>query len=626
MNVVDYAIVAGFMLGLLVLGFFLSKRAGKNSEEFILAGRKLPWWLAGTSILATGLNASTMLQDARKIRQDGISGLWFTWRGIINMFVANIWFNRLWRRAGFTTQMEFYQARYTGWPATFSRLYDSLIYGVLVAAIWASTGIVGMKKIAAVLLDLPTNFVVLGFTVSSDATVILVLILITLVYSAASGVYGVVWTDLIEFAVAFLCSLMLMTIVFREVGWSGGLRESIDGLGSQGDYLLRLLPVFGPVLLFYLLDPIFHQGGYNPHIQRALCVKNEREVLFTAIYNATVNFVLKPWPYYVCGLCGIFIISDTELMATFGGVAGPDGIVVPDYEKVYPALVEKYLPVGFMGLMVAGFLSAFMSSFDTNIHNSTSIFLNDLYRPYISKNKSEKHYIFSMRVYMVVITIITASIGLLADDILTLTFLAFSIMQSVGYIKLLRFIWWRVNGAAEVAAQVTSLITTAIFFSPYGLVVINTVMEATGQSGNDAFFVTRQLCLASAATVISIIAVFLFKPEPMDKLVAFYKRVRPFGWWEPVITEAGEEFRNREPVGILIAMTVSGIVAILALVFTAVGFFLAFGLFTVIALTISVAGYIVFFIMVQKLYPGGGEFTGDRINPSNQVALTTNQS
>lgn len=610
MTPIDYIIVAAFMLGLLLLGLLLSKRAGKSSEEYILGGRKMPWWLAGTSLLATGLSASTMLQDARKIRQDGISGLWFTWRGLIHNFVASIWFNRLWRRARFTTQMEFYQARYSGWQATAARLYDSLIYGIIVASIWAATGIVGMKKIAAVLLDLPETFLFAGMEIPSSTAVIAILLVITLIYSAAAGVYGIVWTDFIEFIVAFVCSVILMVIVYSKIGWGSNLRENIESLGEQGENLLRFLPVFGPIMLFFFLDPFIHQGGYNPNTQRSLCVKNEREILYTSIYSAAVNFAVKPWPYYVCGLCGIFIISDAELLSMFSSVVGPDGVAIPDYEKVYPLLVERYLPTGLLGLMIAGFLSAFMSSFDSNIHNSASIFLNDLYRPYVAKNKSEKHYVFTTRLYMVFITIVAAMIGFYSDDILSLTFFAFSIVQSVGYIKLLRFIWWRVNGSAEIAAQICSLITAVIFFSPLGKQILDYMMEIIGQTGNDAFFVARQTALATGSTIVSIIAVLVFKPEPMDKLVAFYIRVRPFDWWEPVIREAGEEYRNKEPIPLLIVMTFSGIAAVLSLVFAAAGFFLAYYHVLAISLVTGLIGFSTFFYTVAKVYPNGGENPG----------------
>jgi len=226
MAALDWMVVLFFLVGLLVMGFFLAKRAGKSSEEFILAGRKLPWWLAGTSIIAAALNASTMLQDSRKIREDGIGGMWFTWRWIFSTAISTIWFDRLWRRARFTTQMEFYQARYSGYGAVFARIYDSIIYGIVVAIAWASIGVIGMKKILPILFDFPQVLNFAGISIPTNVLMVIVLIGVAAIYSIASGVYGVVWTDLVEFLVALGSSYILVFLVYKEVGGNVGLQKN----------------------------------------------------------------------------------------------------------------------------------------------------------------------------------------------------------------------------------------------------------------------------------------------------------------------------------------------------------------------------------------------------------------
>lgn len=604
MHLLDYIVIVSFLVFLILLGLWLARRAGKNTDEFILAGRSLPWWLAGTSMAAAGLNASTMLQDSRKIRQDGIAGMWFTWANVIGGIIASVWFIRLWRRGRFTTQMEFYHARYTGWKANFTRVYDSVVYGVVVAAIWASVGVVGMRKIADVLLDLPETLVVFGVGIDSDLAVVVGLILVTLIYSAASGVYGVVWTDLIEFGVAMLCSYILLFHVFREVGWNVGLREKMEGLGAEGERILTLVPEFGPVLLFFfLIGPLLNQGAYNPHIQRFLAVKNEREVVFTTLYNAIVNLVLKSWPYYIIGLAGIFIVSDAYLLEAYEGILTPKGEVIPDYEKVFPALIEMYLPVGLVGLMVVGFLAAFMSSFDSNIHNSAAIFINDLYRPYLVRDQSPAHYVRITRWYMVIITGIAATIGLLADDILFLTMVAFSVMQAVGFIKLLRFIWWRVNGASEITAQVVSLLSTAFFLSPLGKEAVLHVMDWAGQSGNDAFYVWRLILLTSGSTLSSVAVVLLTKPEPMEHLCAFYRRVHPFGFWGPVKAACQLPESPADSVPLMTLLTLSALGLVYGLLFAVLGLFLAFWSLSIPALGIAACGAVGTKFCLSRMYP-----------------------
>jgi len=608
MEIVDYVVVAVFLLGVLMLGIRLSKKAGSSTDEFILAGRKLPWWLAGTSISATGLNASTMLQDSRKIRQDGIAGMWFTWGNAISLMFGTVWFSRLWRRAGFTTQMEFYHARYRGRAPTICRFYDVVVYGIVSASIWASTGLVGMKKVAHVLLGLPPTVTLLGMELESGTVVVVVLVVITLIYSAASGVYGVVWTDLIEFFIALFVSYVLLWKVFGEVGWNVGLREKLEGLGAQGDHILQLLPAFGPVLLYYLiLNPILNQGGYNPHIQRYLGMKDEREVVRAAVFNAVLNFGLRPWPFYMCGLCGIFLVSDAAILEQFAPIVSPAGELLPDHEMVFPMLVTQYLPAGLVGLMVAGFLSAFMSSFDTNIHNSTAIVVNDLYRPYLKPNREEQHYVRASRVYMVVVTALASIVGIMVDDILSLVMLAYAVMTSAGWVKILRFVWWRVNGAAELAAQASSLTLTVLIISPWGEPIVRSLMDLTGQSGNDGFFVVRNLLLIGVSTLVSLVAILFTKPEPMDHLVDFYRRVRPFGWWGPVREACGEDVPQPDSMKAMSVLTIGSLAFIFGIVFSVLGFLLAFWTLAACSIASAVVGWFVMKWGLAQLHPLGEE-------------------
>ncbi len=603
MHVIDYLIVAFFLIGLLVLGWWLSKRAGKSTDEFILAGRNMPWWLAGASLLATNLNASSMLQDSRKVRQDGIGGLWFTWRSMISAVIGSVFFNRLWRRAGFVTQMEFYHCRYHGRGADVARTFDSVIYGIIVAAMWASIGLVGMKKIAAVLLGLPTEFVFLNTVWNTDIVVIIMLLIITLTYSAASGVYGVVWTDMVEGAIALIATYVLMIMVLADVGGPAQLRHDLLA-HTDGEMLLSLMPSVGAVFVFFIVFSVMEQGGYNPHIQRSLCLKNEREVMLTTLYSEILNRVIKAWPYYICGLAGIFLISDSYLLENFDPGIGPDGAPIADYEMVFPALVRQYLPVGLTGLMAAGFLSAFMSSFDTNIHNSTCIFTNDIYRAYVAKGKTEKHYVRASRVYMIAVTILAALIGILVNDILYLFMFAINVMQSVGMIKLIRFIWWRSNIWGELSAQVCSIIITILML----MGTMDTAAEwLVGvfdvELNNDTKWVARTALLWFSSTTVSLIVVLLTPPEPMDRLVEFYERVRPFGFWGPVRKHSRVEYGPSDSLLWLTVLSVSIITTVLALIFLFMGILLAWWAVVLWSLPFAVSGGLLYHYAIRKLYP-----------------------
>ncbi len=628
MHWIDFTIVGVFMFTMLGIGFYLSRRAGKSTDEFILAGRNMPWWLAGTSLLATGLNASSMLQDSRKVRQDGLGGLWFSWRSIISASVGSVFFSRLWRRAGFVTQMEFYHARYAGWRADSARLFDTVLYGMISAPMWAAIGLVGMKKVAAVLLGLEPTFNWLGYSWSTDLVVVLSLVVVTLIYSAASGVHGVVWTDLGEAFIALVATYALLIIIYVQVGGPSGLNSLLSGHEDSAK-LMSLVPwsddgsgfrtvviVFGFFIVFSLLE----QGGYNPHIQRSLCVKNEREVMRTTIYSGVMNFAVKSWPYYICGLAGLFLISEEYLLTHFPAAIAADGTPTADFEMVFPALVTKYLPVGLVGLMVTGFLSAFMSSFDTNIHNSTSIFTNDLYRSYLAKGKTDSHYVAASRWYMVFATVVASAIGIMVNDILLLFIFLLGVMQSVGLVKLLRFVWWRTNGWGELVAQVFSIGITSLIllerillqFGCENLVLfdgfVRMAIQATGLSvTNDTFYVFRTLALVGTATTASVVAILLTKPEPMDKLVSFYERVRPFGVWGPVRAHTQVKPGQSDHLGWLTGLSMSMMAVIFGCVFAFLGILLARWVILGFSLPVVAIGFMGFFYTLKKLYPEESE-------------------
>jgi SSS family solute:Na+ symporter len=352
-----------------------------------------------------------------------------------------------------------------------------------------------------------------------------------------------------------------------------------------------------------VVQPLIAMGGYSPQVQRFLCLRNEREALYTAFHNAFLNFVLKPWPFYVCGLCGIFLFSDAFLADNFQMVAGPDGTMIPDYEKVFPLLVERYLPVGLTGLMAAAFLSAFMSSFDTNIHNSTAILINDVYRPYLAKGRSEHHYVRASRIYMTIITAVAAWIGIFSQDILKMSMFAISITLAPGVVKLLRFIWWRVNGLTEVVTQWVALVVALVSITPQGTDWIRQLAESTGHGGNDVFFITRQFILVGSSSLVSLSVLFFTKPEPMEHLCSFYRRVRPFGWWGPVRAACGEDAGQPDSVVVMLLLSLFSIGALLSAIFVVMGLVLAMWTLlagALVALPLSVAGTI---WGVRKLYP-----------------------
>ncbi|MCH6255102.1 hypothetical protein MLD52_00980 [Puniceicoccaceae bacterium K14] len=606
MHWIDFVILGAVLVVLLIIGFVLSRRASKDTAEYMVGGRKMPWWLIGFSDAAVGLNTSSMLQDSRKVRQDGVTGMMWTWSFALKTCIAGVFFDRLWRRARFTTQMEFYKARYDGWQASFTRIYDTVVFGGFVTSIWAAIGLVGIKKVASVVLGLPASVELFGANVSTESLVVIGVVLIALGYSAAAGARGVYWTDLVEFFIAIVPLYFLLIIVYTKIGGSVGLRENLETLGPEKEKFLSFLQPFSIIYIYmFLINPLLDHGGFNPGMQRILSLKGEREVLYSLVFKTLVGFIIRGLPFVAIGLIGMFLVDDSFLMANFETLRTPEGDAIPDWERVFPYLVEQYLPIGLTGLMAAAFLCAFMSSFDSNIHLTGSVVVNDLYRPFLVKNKSETHYVLATKVVMTLASLGSIAIGIFADDILYLGYLALTISLGGGWFKLLRIIWWRANGAADVASQIFSLVVFAVVLSPLGKDIVLSLMSWMDLEGNDAFYVTRTMAAGIVSTVVAFLIMMLTKPEPMDKLCSFYKRMRPFGFWGPVREKLGEDVQDPDSIWIQTALTA----AILSIVwggwFGSMCLLLAYWWGAVLSGVFMVLGIWGTRSYVRKLYPDG---------------------
>jgi len=602
MHFLDYVVIGLILLLLLVISLRCSARAGRSTKEFILAGRRMPWWLAGISIAVTQLNANNILQDTRKAREDGISGMWFSWNQIIGQAIGTAWFNRLWRRAGFTTQMEFYLARYTGWQAHFTRLFDSVMFGGVASLLWGAMGLIGMKKVLHVLFVIPSSIHFMGFSLPPDWLIITGLVSLSLTFTILAGVHGVVWTDLAEFTIAIFATYFLLFLVLHQVGWGEGLRSGLAGLGPATRHSLDFLPAWGLVLVYYLLiSPFINQGGWSPSIQRFLCVKDEREVVYTSISNSILTFAVRGVPFIIIGLCAWILVPDAEILAKFPPLPRPDGSFMPDRERIYPLLAMRFLPTGMLGMAVGAFLCAFIVALSTNIHNSTAVFVNDCYRAYVSPKREDHHYVTVARIYIVFATLITILFGVSVNNILQTNMMIINLVVGAGFVKLLRFVWWRVNGSAEVAAQIASLLGVTLFLTPPGKRLQVFLAHSAGLSGNDGFYISSQLALVSFSTLSALVVMCLTRPEPKAHLSAFHELVRPFGFWGPVRSSEASE---PDPIGLQVGLTFAIMTINLGVLGAMLLFFLGFTTYAAAAAVAAAASWMWIRYLVNRLYPG----------------------
>lgn len=606
MTLPDYLVILLVLLFHAGIGIYFARRAGRDTGEFILGGRNIPWWLAGVSVIATGLNTNTPLVDGRKIRNDGISGQWFQWQAVISNAIGAIWLFRLWRRAGITTPMEFYAIRYRSKPAQIARIGDVAIIGVFNGCLWTVAGLVGFKKIARVLFDLPPVFDVLGCTLPSDWVLVGGGVILALTFSTLAGLYSVLWTDMLELLIAMGCTYALFFMVYAEIGWNVGLRAKIESLGSEGHRLLGLLPEFGPAMLvLFFLQPLISQGQWNGNVQRMLCLRDEREVLRTAIFSQLVNWVFRPWPFLILGLCGIFLVGDEYLLKHYAPIITPSGRTSPDYEMVFPSLVRTHFSSGFVGLMMAGFLISFMGSLASNVHSSAAVFVNDLYRPFLARDRAPRHYVFVSRLVMIVLTLVAVILAVVANNILSLVIVALTVNNASGIVKLLRFVWWRINGWAELGSQVCGLVAVATFFSPAGTGVVQALGRALGQQSNDAYYAIRVILVFIAALVGCLAGTFLARPEADDILASFYRRVRPYGWWGPIARD-NPESRHTDSIPLLWAMLAAFLAYVFGGIFALVGLLFAFWGLCAGAFLASLAGFLFLRWGSHRLYRSEG--------------------
>lgn len=581
MNWLDYTIVVFFLLAIAVIGSLFTRRASQSTDEFIVAGRKLPWWLAGVAMVALGFNADSPMHTSKKIRTTGIQGAWFYWNSLLAGSIGTLLFAPMIRRTRISTPSEFYSLRYHGAGQHMVRVGSAFLIGIFNGVIFGALGLIGMIKLSRVLFDFPEVIMIAGLPVHTPYLVAGSMVLLALGYSIASGLWGVVWTDMLEYAVALGCSFLLTGIVLSKVGGGSGLREQIGAL-NQGN-LFRWLPEIGiPFVAYIFIIPFLRLGAVDFSTQRLLSIKDEREVVLANFFNNLNFFVFRNWPWFVVGLASILLITPAEIAA----LTGTPGA---DVEYAYPAMVAKYMPHGLLGLMIAGFFCAFLSSIDAILHTGASIFVNDMYRPYMVRNASDKHYIFVTRIMMVVVAAMSIYLAANSPSILSLLAFLNLVLGSVGLVQMGRWIWWRVNVWSDLAGHVSAVVLGFYFGIGPGTKVIDKIVQWAGNDGFDTRFTTQLLLCVSISTLVSLVVMLLTPPEPNEKLVSFYRLMRPFGWWGPIAAQCPEVPNSNQNLPRLMILSIYGIFAAIGLTFGAGMLILAQPLSGSIMTTIGIA-------------------------------------
>ena len=572
----DWAIIAGYFALSLAIGLYYYKRAGENIGEFFVAGRALPWWLAGTSMVATTFAADTPLAVTEMVARNGVAGNWLWWAMLPSGMLTVFFFARLWRRAEVMTDVEFVELRYSGSPAAFLRAFRSIYLGLAINLIIMGWVNLGMVKVLSGTLGLQ-KWQALAFCLS-----------VTVLYSALSGIWGVVVTDAVQFVIALTGSIALAFYAVRGVGGLDALKtglETATPAGSTepfGAAALQIWPDGSAVWMLPLLTivtylgvnwwaswyPGAEPGGGGYVAQRIFSAKDERHGILATLWFNVAHYALRPWPWIVVALCSLVLYRS--------GVVNPETGQV-DAAFGYVQVMNDFLPAGMRGLLLASFAAAYMSTISTQLNWGSSYLVNDFYRRFVRPDGSDAHYVAMSRVATIVTVVLSAIVTYFMNRITGGWELVLALGAGTGLVYILRWYWWRINAWSEIAAMSAALIVSL------GLQWLGTF-----DSGTPTGFAKTILTTVAITTAVWVAATFATAPEPDAKLIAFYRRVRPGGpGWRGVATLAGGTTAQVEPLAPGFVNWVLGIAVVYATLF-AIGELL-FGTWVVASLCVGVA-------------------------------------
>ena len=523
----DWIVVGLYGVVAVVVGLIFARRAGRGTREFFLSGRRLPWWLLGTSMVATTFSTDTPNLVTDMVRTGGVSQNWMWWAFLITGMCTVFFYAKLWRRSGVFTDMGFYELRYSGRPAAFLRWFRALYLGVFFNVMIMATVTLAAIKISAVLLGV------------DKYTTVLVAGTITVLYSATSGLWGVVVTDLLLFVIAMIGSLAAAyyAVAHPAVGGLGGLITN-----PEVQHRLALLPDFSDwrTAATVLIIPIAVQwwstwypgaepGGGGYVAQRMLAARNERDSMRATLWFNIAHYALRPWPWIIVALASIVVYPSLESIAARFPNLDPSII---GHDLAYPAMLV-FLPHGLLGLAVASLAAAYMSTISTHLNWGASYVVDDVYRRFIAPNRDERHYVTVARVSTVILIVLASIVALwVLENALQAFQLLLQIGAGTGLIFLLRWFWWRINAWGEISAMVISF-AVAVYFQ--------FVHEHLGLA---PLHPSLQLVLAVAITTTGWLTVTLLTPPTgRTTLQSFYDKIHPFqrGWRGGVETRATED-------------------------------------------------------------------------------------
>ncbi len=526
---IDVSVIALYFVFNLGVALYLRKRATQSVSEFFLSGRNVTWWLAGTSMVATTFAADTPLVVTGLVAKNGIAGNWIWWSMVFSGMLTVFFYAKLWRRAGVLTDVEFAEIRYSGRPAVFLRGFRAAYLGLPINLI-----IMGWVNLAIVKILV----LVLGVTKIEALVIALGIMAITASISTISGLWGVLWTDLFQFILKMGMVILLAVFAVNASGGMGSLMTRLHEIDSTrtGGSVLSLVPdlnsAWMPLITFFVYIavnwwaswyPGAEPGGGGYVAQRIFSAKDEKHSLLATLWFNLAHYALRPWPWIIVGLVAV---------ARFHG----DPSFEADPESGYVRILISDLPAALRGLMLAAFAAAYMSTIGTQLNWGASYLVNDLYKRFMARTRSERHYVRASQVVTILLMVLSVLVTLSMDSIAGAWKFLMAIGAGTGLVYILRWFWWRINAWSEISAMAAAFITSLTLTFGFKL-----------DEGNPVDFAWLLLITVGITSVVWLTVTFLTQPEPKEILLSFYRRVRPNpAFWGPIAAEATDVSPERD--------------------------------------------------------------------------------
>ncbi|PKL81817.1 MAG: sodium:proline symporter [Ignavibacteriae bacterium HGW-Ignavibacteriae-3] len=516
MHLIDYLIILIYFIFSFGIAIYYSKRAGKSTQEFFLSGRNLPWYLVGLSMVATTFAADTPLAVTELVVKNGISGNWIWWNFVFGGLLTVFFFAKLWRRAGIMTEVEFAEIRYDGGPAKFLRGFRAIYLGLFMNIIilgWVN------RAMISILVGM------FGIDESVAIFYVFAIMIIVAIYSAMSGLWGVVVTDAFQFVFAMVGCIILAILVLNspEVGGVAGLHSKLppfvfDFFPAITSDVTTLGSTFALTTLSFLAYvgiqwwaswyPGAEPGGGGYVAQRMMSAKDEKHALMGTFFFQVAHYAIRPWPWIIVGLCAMVLYPN---------------LPADEARMGYIYAMRDFLPMGLKGMLVAAFFAAYMSTIATQFNWGSSYLLNDLYRRFYKKNEDEKHYVSVSRAITILLMVVSIFVTFYVNRISGAWEFILECGAGLGLVLILRWYWWRINAWSEISAMITPFVALPI-------------VKYLGIS-----FPLSLYYLVFTTTVVWLIVTFLTKPTSEAKLKEFYRTVHPGGvLWKKISDQMPE--------------------------------------------------------------------------------------